>query len=113
MSSGRQLLLAALLAVCSPVHADNEPVVTESNALNVFVDLTVLRPVGLVGTLAGGTLLVASSPFTLLANTAPPHDAFQRAADALLGVPACYTFLRPLGQTLPGQFSPNYKPCHW
>ena len=66
--------------------------------LAVLADIFLLRPVGVGLTLAGGALLVASAPFTGLASIAPPHDAFQRASNALVVGPAGFTFNRPLGE---------------
>ena len=66
--------------------------------LPILADLFLLRPVGVGMTLVGGALLVASSPFTGLASIAPPHDAFQRASNALVVGPAGFTFNRPLGE---------------
>lgn len=66
--------------------------------LAVLADIFLLRPVGVGMTLVGGALLVASSPFTGLASIAPPHDAFQRASNALVVGPAGFTFNRPLGE---------------
>lgn len=66
--------------------------------LPILADVFLLRPVGVGMTLVGGALLVASSPFTGLASIAPPHDAFQRASNALVVGPAGFTLNRPLGE---------------
>jgi len=66
--------------------------------LGVLGDLFLLRPTGLVMTIGGIGLLVATSPFTAIASYAPPHDAFLRAGNALVVGPAGFTFNRPLGE---------------
>ncbi len=66
--------------------------------LGVLADLVLLRPAGLVMTVGGAGLLVATSPFTGMASIAPPHDAFTRAGNAFVVGPAGFTFNRPLGE---------------
>lgn len=66
--------------------------------LGVLGDLFLLRPTGLVMTIGGIGLLVATSPFTAIASYAPPHDAFLRAGNALVVGPAGFTFNRPVGE---------------
>lgn len=60
-------------------------------------DLLLLRPFGLGLTAVGASLFVATSPLIGLANVAPPHDAFDKAATALILAPYGFTFQRPLG----------------
>ena len=70
-------------------------------------DILITRPLGLATTLVGTALFVVFSPFTALSSIAPPHDAFERAADVFIVVPATYTFLRPVGKFLcPGDCRP-------
>ena len=66
--------------------------------LGVLADLLLLRPTGLVMTVGGAGLVVATSPFTGLASIAPPHDAFVRVGNAFVVGPAGFTFNRPLGE---------------
>ncbi len=66
-------------------------------ALNLLTDVIIVRPVGLVGTLAGGALFIGLSPFTAIANIPEPHNAFDRVGQVLVGAPYAYTFVRPLG----------------
>lgn len=87
------LLVAAGLVVAQPVAAagaaDYEP--APPSAAAMAVDLLLVRPLGLVATVVGTGLFVASLPFSLLGmNT---DEAFVR----LVGQPAEFTFLRPLG----------------
>lgn len=66
--------------------------------LGVLADLVLLRPVGLVMTIGGVGLVVATAPLTGIASAAPPHDAFLRVGNALVVGPAGFTFNRPLGE---------------
>lgn len=66
--------------------------------LGVLADLVLLRPIGLVMTIGGVGLVVATSPLTGIASAAPPHDAFLRVGNALVVGPAGFTFNRPLGE---------------
>ena len=63
----------------------------------IVSDLILLRPFGLVLTIAGTGLFVVTSPFIGMANIAPPHNAFNKAADVLIMAPVGFTFERPLG----------------
>ena len=54
-------------------------------------DLFIMRPLGLVGTLAGTAIFIVTLPFDLLTwNVADP-------VRRLVGEPAKFTFTRPLG----------------
>jgi hypothetical protein len=61
----------------------------------MFVDALVGRPMGLGTTILGTGVFVVTLPFT-----APSGDV-GTAARALVGAPAGWTFLRPLGQSDP------------
>ncbi|CAI8746009.1 hypothetical protein [Methylococcus capsulatus] len=65
--------------------------------IEVLNEVLVMRPVGLVATIVGTTLFLATSPFTGIASAAEPHDAFRKAGDALVVGPAAFTFSRPFG----------------
>lgn len=64
----------------------------------IAADTLLLRPFGLVLTVAGTAFFVAISPLTLVANIAPPHDAFYRTSNSFIMGPAAFTFVRPLGE---------------
>lgn len=64
----------------------------------ILADLILLRPTGLVLTVAGVAAYVAVSPFTAIAAVAPPNDAFERVGTILVVAPAAFTFKRPLGE---------------
>ncbi|MDD5033713.1 MAG: hypothetical protein PHE55_03060 [Methylococcaceae bacterium] len=102
--TGLALILTTGAAAAAPLQAPRE-------GMNVVVDLAVVRPIALVGTAVGAALFAGLSPFTALASIAPPHDAFSRAADALIGMPACYAFFRPLGEPFGGQHSRARMPA--
>lgn len=62
-----------------------------SSGAMVF-DLIIVRPLGLVSTVAGAGLFVVSLPFTAL------QGGIGDAAQKLVGDPAHFTFVRPLGE---------------
>lgn len=103
------LLLASSVAGAEPPSHIRE----EQKTLNIIADIIVVRPISLIGTLAGTALFAAFSPFAAFASFAPPHDAFARTADAFIGAPACYTFNRPLGSPFSGQDASNQSYCDW
>ena len=62
------------------------------SAAAMTVDMLVARPLGLVATVLGTVVFVASLPFSALAgNVSDP-------ARKLVAEPAQFTFVRPLGQ---------------
>lgn len=85
-------LVAASLVLVQPVAAagaDYEP--APPSAAAMAVDLVLVRPLGLAATVLGTGLFIVSLPFSLLGmNT---DEALVR----LVGQPAEFTFLRPLG----------------
>ncbi|MEE4609135.1 MAG: hypothetical protein V2L15_09625 [Desulfobacteraceae bacterium] len=56
------------------------------------VDVLLLRPLGLVATVAGAVLYVLSLPFSAAGGNT------EEARQKLVEEPACYTFQRPLGE---------------
>ncbi|PZN83635.1 MAG: hypothetical protein DM484_03990 [Candidatus Methylumidiphilus alinenensis] len=92
------LPLVLLALVSMQTKADTVDNCKPSNeALNLLTDVIFVRPVGVVGLLAGSALFVGLSPLTALANIPEPHNAFHRVGAVLIGVPYSYTFERPLG----------------
>jgi hypothetical protein len=59
----------------------------------IAMDLLILRPMSLVGTLLGGAVFVVGLPVELISGdvSGPAHR--------LVGQPARFTFTRPLGET--------------
>jgi hypothetical protein len=55
-------------------------------------DLVVVRPLGIIATLAGSVIFVVSLPFSLLG------DNVDTAGEKLVKAPARFTFKRPLGE---------------
>jgi len=92
------LPLVLLASVSVQTKADTVGNCTSSNeAMNLLTDVIFVRPVGVVGLLAGGVLFVGLSPLTALANIPEPHNAFDKVGAVLVGIPYSYTFVRPLG----------------
>jgi len=86
------LSLALFLAVSLPgaVQA-NELGTEQGDDISVLLDLVVLRPIGLIGLVAGTVIYVAAIPFTL------PTGNIKKSFRALVERPAAYTFTRELG----------------
>jgi hypothetical protein len=89
-------LLAALLAftwAASPALAAEKQYIAgeDRNAVAMTFDLLILRPLGLAGLVVGTGVFIISLPFSLLGGNTG------EAAQKLVGAPAKYTFLRPLG----------------
>jgi hypothetical protein len=87
------LAVAALIAgtVPAPVMADtsgNE----EGDDSAVVLDLAVLRPIGLVATIAGTAIFIVSLPISL------PTGSVGKTFNSLVKQPAKYTFYRTLGE---------------
>lgn len=86
------LSLAVFLAVSLPNMAlANERGTEPGDDVSIIVDLLVLRPAGLVATVAGTVFFVAALPFSL------PTLSVGKTFRALVVAPAHYTFVRDLG----------------
>ncbi len=84
-------LLAAVLAMPACATAQQNDPVTGDRATDMVVDVVVMRPLGLVATLAGTVLTVVALPFTI------PSGSVETSARELILRPADYTLRRPLG----------------
>lgn len=95
---GSPLFLAGLLmmsslnasAAADPFN-DGKP-----TPLAMVTDLALIRPVGIIATVAGSAVWLLATPFTL------PIGGGQEAAEKLVYEPALYTFARCLGCTRVG-----------
>jgi len=95
----RKLLMVGifLFMIISTVHAERDSSYSHSNreilssGEKMVLDAVVLRPVGLVTTVAGSAVYVVSLPFSLLGGNEP------EVRESLVYEPARYTFKRPLG----------------
>lgn len=86
------LSLAVFLAVGLPNMAlANERGTEQGDDVSIIVDLLVLRPAGLVATVAGVVIFVGSLPISL------PTLSVGKTFRALVVSPAYYTFVRDLG----------------
>lgn len=90
------LTAAAALAFAAGAAAQDEstePRIDRAPSAEAMVfDLFVMRPLGLVGTVAGAAIFVVSLPFDAIAWN------FSDPARRLVGEPAQFTFTRPLGE---------------
>ena len=84
---------AGLLVATLPAMADEADSISAAPSAEAMAfDLVVVRPLGVVATIAGTVLFVASLPIDLLAWNI--HDPAQR----LVVEPARFTFTRDLGE---------------
>ena len=85
------LLLSVNVASATDAHhSHHHPEILSTGEKMVF-DAVVLRPVGLVTTVAGSAIYTISLPFSLLGGNE------KEARENLVNNPARYTFKRPLG----------------
>jgi hypothetical protein len=84
------------VVACLIVLATASPAVlaqtTGPSGSDMFVDLVVARPLGLLGIVAGSAAFVIALPFTIPSGSVGP------AAEELVKKPVHYTFQRPLGE---------------
>jgi hypothetical protein len=81
-----------LIPVGSTVFAGNPVEVQEKSAEGMAFDLVLLRPLGLVATVAGSVVHVVGLIFS------GPGGNAGEAAELLVKEPAKFTFARPLGE---------------
>jgi hypothetical protein len=87
----KHLLVSMLLLAATPPAAVADTI-SGDKATDMLVDVVVVRPLGLVTTVAGAALSVIALPFTL------PSGSVNASVQALVVEPARYTFGRPLGE---------------
>jgi hypothetical protein len=83
----------ALMMASSPLLVQS----ASPSGSEMFVDLVVTRPLGLLSVVAGSAAFVLALPFTI------PSGSVNRSAEELVGKPIRYTFNRPLGEFSDGQ----------
>src|SRR5688572_22699728 len=83
----------AALAFCAAAPASDDPLEpdTAPTAEQMAVDLIVVRPLSLAGTVLGTAIFIVALPFNALTLN------FSDPARRLILEPAKYTFVRPLG----------------
>ncbi len=92
------MLTVCMLLLAGVALAQEEEVIQDPNlsreptAGEMLIDLSILRPLGLVGTALGVVTYVIALPFTL------PTKSAKKAGEKLVMNPVKYTFTRPLGQ---------------
>lgn len=114
MGQIKPLLLISILlcAIQTPASAENiatqdasgkapsMPIQTQketSLAREILPEL-LIRPMGVLGSIAGAAFFVAGSPFSGLASIPEPHDAFMKTYEDFVLTPFNFTFRRPLGK---------------
>ncbi len=89
------LVVGALILTLAtlPVPATEQTTVQERTTEEMIFDFVFLRPLGMLGTIAGSAVFVLSLPFS------GPEGNAGEAARKLVVKPARFTFARPLGQS--------------
>jgi hypothetical protein len=87
-------LAIAALAFCAAAPASGDPFEPDTSPTGeqMAVDLVVVRPLSLVGTVLGTAVFIVALPFNALTLN------FKDPARRLILEPAKYTFVRPLGE---------------
>lgn len=101
-------LIILLSVICSSgvAHSQN---VEEADPGFVILDVLFYRPLGFAATVVGSGVFVGLSPLTAFASIPEPHDAFAKTSKILIGAPAAYTFIRPIGDREFPYSAPAYK----
>ncbi len=91
-------LVSVVAAVCmlltaGLVRADQYSTDVQPTGEAMAGDALIVRPLSLVATILGAATFLVALPFTI------PGGSVGSSAKVLIGEPAQYTFLRPLGQT--------------
>ena len=86
------LLFAAVSQADNNDHYAGSHTEILSDSEKMVLDAIVLRPIGLVTTVAGAAIYTVSLPFSVLGGNEPA------AREHLVKEPARYTFKRPLGE---------------
>jgi len=84
--------IAVFLAAATPPAMANEQGTESGDDVAIILDLMVLRPAGLVATVAGTLIFIGSLPISL------PTLSVGKTFNALVVSPAYYTFARRLGE---------------
>jgi len=97
MRTLKSRLLIHVLALCLAVApslawSSHESYPSEPSGEEVLADAVLVRPVGLLATVFGSVAFVISLPFTI------PSGSVGTAAKKLVGGPAYFTFIRPIGE---------------
>ncbi|MDX1961164.1 MAG: hypothetical protein SFU98_21525 [Leptospiraceae bacterium] len=88
-----KLLIAILLVLLSSgtIFSKEMP-----SAGEMFVDMLIVRPLGIVSTVGGIVLFVIPTPFYFFAPN--PKISAKNSFYRFVGYPAQYTFVRPIGE---------------
>jgi hypothetical protein len=101
-------LIILLSVICCSGVAHSQSV-EEDDPGFVILDVLLYRPLGFAATVVGAGVFVGLSPLTAFASIPEPHDAFAKSSKILIGAPAAYTFIRPIGDREFPYSSPPYK----
>ncbi|MDD5034338.1 MAG: hypothetical protein PHE55_06230 [Methylococcaceae bacterium] len=91
------LSIFPLMSACAQANSTWVECKQDNEVINAMADVILIRPIGVIGTLAGSSAYLGLLPFTALAAIPEPHDAFERVGSIVVGIPFSYTFVRPIG----------------
>ncbi|MBT8334030.1 MAG: hypothetical protein HKP41_20835 [Desulfobacterales bacterium] len=88
--------LLAIVLLCAPLSAlaatiEDKRTRKQADPAVMAADLVLVRPLGIVATLAGSAVFIVSIPFSAIGGNT------EEAWESLVVSPATYTFKRPLG----------------
>ena len=85
----KKLTVTILIAIC--IIITSMPAFGEDRALDVTMDILLVRPVSLAATVVGTAVFIVSLPFSI------PSKSVGATAQTLVVEPFNYTFTRPIG----------------
>ena len=85
----KKLTVTILIAIC--IIMTSMPAFGEDRALDVTMDILLVRPVSLAATVVGTAVFIVSLPFSI------PSKSVGATAQTLVVEPFNYTFTRPIG----------------
>ncbi len=85
------VIVAALAGLLMGVSAPQAYAYEQGDGGAVLLDLLILRPIGLVATVAGSVIFVGALPISLVSRSVG------KSFDVLVKEPVHYTFIRHLG----------------
>ena len=86
----KKLTVTILIAIC--IIMTSMPAFGEDRALDVTMDILLVRPVSLAATVVGTAVFIVSLPFSI------PSKSVGATAQILVVEPFNYTFTRPIGE---------------
>jgi hypothetical protein len=89
------LLLSIEICYAESVSSTKKIHPVNYDVSDVATEIVLLRPLGLIGSIAGAAVFIGTAPLSLFASIAPPHDTIHKAFKTLVMGPANATLKRP------------------